>query len=131
MHNLGFASKQQSQDERTMTTKKTILNRNFEPKKLVVSPADLALLEKSECLALIAAFLEQLNGSVIGLKRSDSKAESKTVNGLLGLIANCNDAIAKYPRTEDGGDSRFGHPQFRAYYDYIDKVRILKHYAFT
>lgn len=89
-----------------------------EPRKAILSTADLATFQQHASYKLITDFLEKLNDSVKNcrLSQGDDKGSggqySDAIQRLVTLLNTLQSWINEYPPVENG-KSRFGNPSFR------------------
>ncbi|KAL0566568.1 Serine/threonine-protein phosphatase 2A activator 2 [Marasmius crinis-equi] len=92
-----------------------------QPRKALLSPAQLEWFQTSDTYTRIITYIETLNTAVIGAKLSDQCEESDGVKAVLNILSKVED-IAKETPPVDNSASRFGNPAFRTFYDKVQEA---------
>ncbi|BGO91944.1 hypothetical protein NBRC10512v2_004206 [Rhodotorula toruloides] len=88
------------------------------PTKRVVSKAHLEAWLTSETHDEVVAFVEQLNEAAVGIKLTDEVPASEAVEAVLAVLEEVEGIYNATPPV-DNGNSRFGNPAFRDFYDKV------------
>lgn len=88
------------------------------PRKRILSKQHLEAFQASPTHADVIGFIEELNGSIVGLKISEAGPSSAATSSLLALLEEI-DAIALTTPPVDNAGSRFGNPAFKEFYDKV------------
>ena len=91
----------------------------MEPKRKILTPADLKLFTESNDYLNYLDFILKCSTAVIGKKLTDDFDQSPFVCQLLQLLTKVEALVLKAPPLEH--DSRFGNPQFRLFFDLLKK----------
>ncbi|GAA5873437.1 hypothetical protein JCM1840_007384 [Sporobolomyces johnsonii] len=88
------------------------------PTKRIVSKAHLDAWLSSPTHNDVLSFIEELNDSVVGTKLTDEVTESEATRALVAVLDQV-EGIAKDTPPVDNGNSRFGNPAFKSFYDKV------------
>ncbi|GAA5987666.1 hypothetical protein JCM10908_007158 [Rhodotorula pacifica] len=90
------------------------------PTKRIVSRAHLDLWIHSPTHQLVEDYITHLNDAVTGVKLTDHIDVSPAVQVLLGILSDVEQLYNETPPVENG-NSRFGNPAFRTFYDKVQQ----------
>lgn len=91
------------------------------PRKVILTPDQLAHFQQSKTHQDIIGFIEELNDRVVGVKLTDECAQSPGIAAIMSVLEKVEETARGIPPV-DNKASRFGNPAFRTFYDKVQEL---------